>query len=372
VAVRELTFSQIPEFVAAPVVEIIQRRTAAGSAGLDAAAATARARALAALGFVNEPFDFIAAAGSLAAQKNGGFYDAGGNRFLFQQEATLSRSDSRDAFAGALFPALLQQNFPAAVPPPAFTENDDAARALTALAAGDANFCRVLFSTADTHHRNFDRGKAPAAPQSSPNAPPFLYDVWKWMEAQGDIFVQELYQQGGFKAVNAAYSRPPQSTAEILHPELYTANPPFVPVKVDLGSLTVAGAAPLAENTAGELGAYYLLRMVADEDFATAASNGWAGDRWAVWPGSEAHGDHFLWRSVWRTPEDAQQFFDALRRLVMTRHKIPHQAEYDAVPNEFRVDDPHRIIRLRLEEGTRTVTLINATDAAFAKALEAK
>lgn len=373
VSLRELTFSKIPEFIPAPTEEIIRQVSAAGAAGIDPAAAAARARAWECLGFVPKSFDFPTAAGSIAAQKNGGYYDAENNRFYYQQDASLSRSDSRDAFAGALIPALLQQNFPTAARPPALTENDDAQRALTALAAGDANFSRVRFSIADQLRSNFDRGQAPAAPPPTPNAPPFMQDVWKWTESQGDMFVQALFAKGGLKAVNEAYARPPKSSAEILHPEtLYLAQPPFQPATVELGDTTIAGTAPLAINTAGELGAYYLIRAIADVDYATKATEGWAGDRYAVWPGPEAHGDHSLWRSVWQTPEDAREFFDALRRMVMQRHKIPHQAEYDATPGQFRVDDPHRIIRIVLDQEKKTVTFLDASDPAFAKAAEAR
>src|SRR5690606_13572236 len=102
------------------------------------------------------------------------------------------------------------------------------------------------------------------------------------------------------------------------------------------------------------IGAYFLIRSFADMDYATAATEGWAGDRFVVWPGSREHGDHLFWRSVWSTDEDARQFFGALRRGVMHRHLIPWQKEYDVSPDRFQVDDPHRIVRL--ERNGKTVS----------------
>ena len=58
--------------------------------------------------------------------------------------------------------------------------------------------------------------------------------------------------------------------------------------------------------------------------------------------------------------------------MSMQRYKIPHQAEYDATPGQFRVDDPHRIIRLLVDMEKKTVTLLDATDPSFARALEAR
>jgi len=77
-----------------------------------------------------------------------------------------------------------------------------------------------------------------------------------------------------------------------------------------------------------------------------------------------------LWRTVWASEKDAAEFFDAMRRGLMQRHHIPWQKEYDSTPGQFRVDDPHRIIRL-MQKGS-TVTLIDATDLGFASTLEAQ
>jgi len=139
---------------------------------------------------------------------------------------------------------------------------------------------------------------------------------------------------------------------------------------VNFPDMNVNGSAPYFTNVAGEIAAYFVLRTYADVDYCAAATEGWTGDRYAVWTGSKDRGDHLLWRSTWATPNDAREFFDALRRILMQRFEIPWQKEYDAVPDQFRVDDPHRIIHLTRKD--TTVTLINATDPAFAKAMDAK
>lgn len=373
VTLRELAFRSTPKWVAATPEDILQRAAAHAADGITPEAGAARVRGYLAMGFVAEPFDYRLAISSLAGTKSGGFYDKATGQFFYQQDASLARSDSRDAFAGALLPALLAQNFPTAALPSGAPDNDDAARAAQALIFGDANFTRVRFSIGDQLNSNFDRGQAPAVPPPSPNAPQFLYEVWKWADDSGNLFVQSLHSRGGLPAVNAAYQRMPQSTAEIMHPEkLHLANPPFAPVNVALADTTVAGIAPLFTNVAGELGAYFLIRAFADVDLSTAATEGWAGDRYCIWPGSAEHGDHLLWRTAWTRPEDAKEFFDAMRRVVMQRRHIPWQKEYDIAPDQFHVDDPHRIIRLRRHGGGKLVTLIDATDPAFAKTMDEK
>jgi hypothetical protein len=369
-AIRELVFRRTPKWTASTAEEIMKRLSARAVASLTPEVAEARMRASIAMGFVTSPFDYREAIASLATMKSGGFYEPETGRFYYQADASLARADSREVFAGAVLPVLLAQNFGDAAPPPE-PDSDDAALAAQALAFGDASFTRVRFSIGDQSHANFDRGQPPAAPMASPNAPQFLTEMWKWSEDSGNLFVQTLHGKGGLTAINKAYQRPPQSSAEIMHAEqLYLAEPPFVPVKVSFPDTAVGGTEALHTNVAGEIGSYFLIRTFADMDYATLATEGWAGDRYVVWPGSKEHGDHLLWRSVWMTDEDAKQFFAAMRRGVMQRHLIPWQKEYDVSPDEFRIDDPHRIVRLRRDG--KTVTLVSATDSAFARVAEEK
>ena len=371
-AVRELAFTRMPEWTPAPPEEILQKLSSQAASQITPEESSARARAMVAMGFVTEPFDYRTVTGELAQIRSGGFFDPAASRFLYQKDASLARADSREAFAGALLPVLIGQNFPAALPsaPPVDPENDDASRALRALASGDASFFRVYFALGDKLRANNDRGQGPTPPLQ-PTAPQFMAEMLKWTEDSGNLFVTSLHMKGGVTAVNNAYARPPRSSAEILHPEqLYLANPPFEPVKVSFGDTSINGTAPFFSNVAGEAAMFFLVRGWADVDTAETATVGWAGDRYAVWAGAKEYGDHVLWRTVWTTDKDAEEFFATLRTGLMSRHLIPWQKEYDVTPGQFRVDDPHRIIRL-VRDG-KTVTLIDATDAAFAQAAAEK
>ena len=57
-------------------------------------------------------------------------------------------------------------------------------------------------------------------------------------------------------------------------------------------------------------------------------------------------------------------------RALMQRFSIPWKQEYDTAEGKFSVSDPRRIVRLSLGADGKTVTLLNATDPAFAAALE--
>ncbi len=333
--------------------------------------AEARSRAAVAMGFTPEIFDYPAAAISLAQMSNGGFYDAGAKRFFYRAEASLGRADGREAFIGGLANALTSQKIGGPLPW-AETPNDDAALAARCLANGDANTTRVRFSISDQLNLNFDRNGAPAAPPPNYSAPAYLAEIWKFAQDRGSHFIETLAGKGGNAAIDAAYRRPPRSSAEILHPEeLYFSNPPFEPLAIELPQAGIAGTAPLYQNTAGEFGTYLALHGWLTVEESAKASEGWAGDRYAIWPGETGFGDHLYWKTAWRSPAEAREFFDYLRRVLMQRFSIPWRREYDATPGQFRVDDPRRILRLTLSADNTSVTLSHATDPAFATALDA-
>ena len=367
---RGLAFDPPPQWSPLPVEAILDRVKVQVEQQLSAESAGARSRAALAMGFHSETFDYRAATISLAQMTNGGFYDAAQNTFFYRKEASLKRADGREAFIGGLASALTSRKVSNAgnlLDP----QEDDTALALRSLASGDANAARVRYSLADQLNMNFDRNGAPAVPPPNYSAPVYLAELWKFSQDKGSQFIEALAGQGGNAAVDAAYARPPQSSAEILHPDLYLANPAFQPVKVVFTEMGIAGQSPYFTNTAGEIGTYIALRSWLKSDEATTASEGWAGDRYAIWPGVEGIGDHVFWKTVWRTGKDAQEFYNLMRRVLMQRFSIPWRKEYDALPNQFRVDDPRRVIRLVVNSDTMTVTLLNAVDPAFAQALEA-
>jgi len=367
---RGVAFNPEPKWEPVAMEIILNKVKASVDAQLPVALGEARSRAAVAMGFTSEPYDYPAAAISLAQMTNGGFYDSATKQFFYREEASLARADGREAFIGGLASALTLQKAGGGSPWRE-TPNDDEALAVRSLSSGDANATRVRFSIADQLNLNFDRSGAPAAPPPNYSAPAYLAEIWKFSQDKGSLFIESLAGRGGNPAIDAAYQRPPRSSAEILHPEeLYLANPPFQPVAVEIPHPDLNGVAPYYLNTAGEFGTYIALRSWLNMDEAAQASEGWAGDRYAIWAGEAGYGDHVLWKTVWRTPQDAKAFFDLFRRVLMQRFSIPWRREYDATPGQFRVDDPRRVLRLTLGADGTSVSFSHATDPASAAILE--
>jgi hypothetical protein len=97
---------------------------------------------------------------------------------------------------------------------------EDAETAATALVEGDATLLMQAYASA-----NFSPSDALDALRSaaggSGHLPHYVEagEVFPYLE--GEKFVCRLYRRGGWKAVDAAYRRPPESTAQILFPPRY-------------------------------------------------------------------------------------------------------------------------------------------------------
>ncbi len=131
---------------------------------------------------------------------------------------------------------------------------------------------------------------------------------------QGRALAMAAYKKGGFALLNELMKRPPRSMEQVLHPEKYLGRPDMPdmldePVPVQLSE--TRGAEVDFEGRLGELLIQVLLRGGAASGGANVAAAGWGGDAFAVLRTSE--GFRLVWRSVWDSLEDAQEFESALR-----------------------------------------------------------
>jgi hypothetical protein len=119
-----------------------------------------------------------------------------------------------------------------------------------------------------------------------------------------------IWARGGATAMRDAWSRPPDSMEQVLHPSRYFAGEP--PRRVVPAVPGPAGARLLSEGTFGEL----LIRSLLEAG-GEAAAEGWGGDGWRLY--DSAGRTLLLWRSEWDSPKDALEFADALRERFARR-----------------------------------------------------
>jgi len=208
--------------------------------------------------------------------------------------------------------------------------------------------------------------------QSSPQVPDgFNYGIY-FMEfvpySDGPNFIEHYEEQGGLERINEIYENPPASSEQVIFPEKYGSDEP---VEVDLTDRTGDGwervrPEPQRPGTTrpdydtlgmGSLSAMFMRTafddykdsaVVSQFDFITGNSSdpidyafdfttGWEGDRIHIYENPETNETGYVWKLVWESPEDAQQFTDAYGDLLSywdgeavsdSRWVIPEQSPF--------------------------------------------
>ncbi len=230
--------------------------------------------------------------------------------------------------------ALQDQNFALQDKLDQLKDNSDAELALKSVAEGDATIAGFAYvagrmdnSIADTLSSSMKNLPETFAAESK-DTPEGLGYPLIFQYSEGVRFVREAYKRGGWKAVDALYSKPPQSTQQIIDPSLYFDHP-LAPVEVEVaGYQTILKDWTNADaDTFGELSLQIILRLGYGKDAPeVAVAHKWAGDRMAIL----AHGADIavLWIVVFRDDDPARRFEESYRKLLdRTRASTPHHIE---------------------------------------------
>jgi hypothetical protein len=115
------------------------------------------------------------------------------------------------------------------------------------------------------------------------DVPDVLVELDSFPYIAGPPFTRELVSAGGQSRLDAAFSDPPVSTAQVLHSQLFLAG--AKPASVDPPP---AGGSSIDKGVLGELGLELMLeRMVGNGEVSTstarAITGGWSGDRYVAW-----------------------------------------------------------------------------------------
>lgn len=153
------------------------------------------------------------------------------------------------------------------------------------------------------------------------SAPTIVREGLMFPYAEGQAFVQALYDAGGWPAVTAALSDPPTSTEQILHPEKYSGpgrDEPNLPERFDLTGALGGGWTTATTNTLGEFDLQVMLRdMGLPAAEAAAAAAGIGGVRYALY--EDANQAPLLQLTTrWDTAADGDEFLEAvLSKLIV-------------------------------------------------------
>lgn len=164
-------------------------------------------------------------------------------------------------------------------------ERLDQAAAFQALIEGDATLAQVMWLRGLSQRElgEFVAESLEIDGSALENAPEWLAQTLMFPYDSGLGFAQALFQEGGWEAVNEAYSIMvglPGSTEQIITPGDYQRD---LPLEVPIPDLSLGGYTLERTSVWGEAGFRIILDQVLGTDNAAIAADGWGGDTYHQW-----------------------------------------------------------------------------------------
>jgi len=232
------------------------------------------------------------------------FYERAGDRVVLRRDtfARLPQPKQVELVAHELVHALQVH----ALPPPPPEMTTDARFALAALVEGDANVTTLAF-VLKLEGKSLASERARLWTGISAREARSLRDMRFFQDWLGARFVLELYQRGGFAAVDDAFAHPPKSTAEIIHANRYL-EPQAPPTNVSTRLPLPAPFATFGTLVFGERGMRGILAECVPPDVAMEVAAEWDGDEITVAKSPPSVTPMRRWVTAWRSEEAAKRF----------------------------------------------------------------
>jgi hypothetical protein len=167
-------------------------------------------------------------------------------------------------------------------------------------------------------------------------APPFIRDQLLFPYLAGVGFTQSfLKDRSGWSDLHQIFDRPPVSTQQVMHPELYLQKIMPESVKLpDWKNVVPQDWKLLEENVMGEFGLNEVLKQFIGVNRADLLSPAWKGDRYAVFENEETRETPLVYRLALDNPDDAARFFGQYSEALEVKHT--KRTELFRRPNYFQ------------------------------------
>lgn len=294
-------------------------------------------RSAEAFGLLPKGFDMDNFMVDLLTEQIAGLYDPEAHEFYIADWIPLA--DQRVVMAHELTHALEDQHFEIEKWVKAARPNDDAELARESVLEGSAMAAMLDYMLQDTGHSlkelpDIDPATLVGGDMSSSpmlqKAPPFLKDALVFPYFGGLTFSVAFLKTTGWNALPGVFAKPPLSTQQILHPEIYRQG--RVPAALSLPAIDKNLGADwnkLDENLMGEFGWKEILKQFLGEETAKSLSPAWDGDRYALYEQKQSKRLVLVARLRLDSEEDTAQFFsqysEALRTKYDQRSKLSRQ-----------------------------------------------
>jgi hypothetical protein len=268
------------------------------------------------LGLLPSDFDLWDFYNQLYAEQVAGYYDDE-NKVMYVVQGSGFNGPERLTYAHEYTHALQDQHFGLrenlGYTDAACEENSERCAGVQALVEGDATQLEDQWLRNYATQKDIDQILAFYSDFQSPvydSAPAFIKDSFAFPYTEGLNFVQALYRQGNWSAVDDAYQHPPSSTEQILHPERYPEDTPVL--LADLGQLDDSlgsGWSQINQGTFGELFTRQVMEAFIPKDTAATAAEGWGGDEYQAFANDSSGDTALVLVAIWDTIRDSQDAF---------------------------------------------------------------
>lgn len=325
-------------------------------------------------GLAPSDFQYRAFLIKLLTEQVAGYYDPKAQQFYLADWIELE--GQKPVMAHELTHALQDQHFNLKRFEKWPKGDSDAELAAHALIEGDATLAMTLYMqkhplVALAFIKSL--GSQETSTEQFKRAPRALRESLLFPYEAGSNWVTAIYRRGGWKMVSEAFTKLPQSTEQIMHPEKYFEYE--APLKLTLPDLKLQLGPTwkrIDSDVNGEWGCYLILdEYLNDSAQSKKAAAGWAGDEFALYEGANSTDLFVAQITAWDTAEDAREFFDAYLKRTWTRY--PGAKPTDVTSNtergerhEWKTSTGRGVLELR---GSRVLILEGLPETANMNAL---
>ena len=253
--------------------------------------------------------------------------------------------------------------------------NDDAELARDAVSEGSALAAMVDYEMLDQHVGVRDLPDVTlmiktgavtemAKDPNLANAPQFIRDQLLFPYLAGTGFTQEfLKARSGWGDLHQIFDRPPVSTQQILHPQMYLSGVTPQAVKFpEWKGLAPADWKLLEENVLGEFGLNEVLRQFIGDERADALAPAWRGDRYALFEDQKTKQLALIYKLALDGGDNANRFFGQYSEALEVKHA--QRSDLFRRPNFFQFQTPEGGVFLRCI-ATTCISVEGATRETF-------
>jgi hypothetical protein len=294
---------------------------------------------LSALGLLSEDFDLLTFYEDLYSEQIAGYYDDE-TKEMYVVSASTFGGPEKMTYAHEFTHILQDQNFDfengLRMGDEACEQDSERCAATSALIEGDASLTEYFWyfqystdqdqSDVQSFYESFESPVYDSSPE-------FMKEDFLFPYSAGQEFVQVLYDQGGWQAVDNAYTNPPVSTEQIMHPSRY---PNDVPIKVSLPDLSPVLGDEWGQVESDVVGEWYTYLILAkgyrvetqlNNSTAREAVEGWGGDAFHLYHNTDTDQIVLIIKYIWDTDRDVREYFNAFNQYGIARWGAPNSQE---------------------------------------------